>query len=101
MLFRTRHLYHQDGSRLNLLHLSWLEGRIYLGFGNFEPAEAAFQKVRSGFETVDKPYDEALASLDLAMLWALQGRREELKALVTEMVTTFAGTASPAKRSRR
>jgi tetratricopeptide (TPR) repeat protein len=89
VLFGNRHRYHQDGSRLNLLRLAWLEGRIYSGFGNFEPAEAAFQKVRSGFAAADQHYDAALASLDLAMVWSREGRREELKALVTEMVTTF------------
>jgi tetratricopeptide (TPR) repeat protein len=89
VMFNTRHRYHEEGSRLNLLRLGWLEGRIYSGLGRFEQAEVAFQKTRRGFEAVDKPYDAALASLDLAMVWAQQGRREELKTLVTEMVTTF------------
>lgn len=89
VLFGYRYRYHRDGSRLNLLRLSWLEGRIYAGFGNFEPAEGAFQKVRTGFAAVEQHFDAALASLDLAMVWARQGRREELKALVTEMVETF------------
>lgn len=89
VLFKTRHLYHEDGHHLNLVRLSWLEGKINAGLNEFDRAEAALRKARSGFEEVGQTYDAALTALDLAMLWARQGRRAELKALTTELVATF------------
>lgn len=89
VLFGSRHLYYENGGPLNLLRLSWLEGWIYSGLGDYEKAEAALQKTRNGFEDAGQHYDAALASLDLAMVWARQGRRADVKRLASELVMTF------------
>jgi hypothetical protein len=48
---------------------------------------------RDGFLTEDIPYETALVSLDLAQLYAEQGRTAELKRLSAELVPIFASDA--------
>jgi tetratricopeptide (TPR) repeat protein len=68
----------------------WLKGRIDHGLGRHGPAEASFRAARAGFLTEGIPYDTALVSLDLALLFARQGRSDELQSLATEMIPLFA-----------
>ncbi len=89
VLFRIRHLYAENGGPLILLRLSWLEGQIYAGLGDLEKAEGRFETTRAGFAAAGQPFDAALASLDLAMVWARQGRRQEVKGLTAELVAAF------------
>jgi tetratricopeptide (TPR) repeat protein len=89
VLFRIRHLYGENGGPLILLRLSWLEGQIYAGLGDLEKAVGMFEKTRAGFAAAGQPFDAALASLDLAMVWARQGRRQEVKGLTAELVAAF------------
>jgi len=90
-LFRgTRALYRDfpDAWTQNRRH--WLKGRIDHGLGRPGPAEAALRAARDGFVAEGIPYDTALVSLDLALLYAEQGRSTELKHLATEMLPLFA-----------
>jgi tetratricopeptide (TPR) repeat protein len=89
VLFRIRHLYAENGGAMILLRLSWLDGRIYAGLGDLERAEAAFEKTRAGFAAAGQPFDAALAALDLALVWARQGRRQEIQALTAELIAAF------------
>jgi tetratricopeptide (TPR) repeat protein len=67
----------------------WLEGRVARGLGRIVQAEALFLAAREGFLLVDAAYDIALVSLDLASLYAEQGRMAELKRIAEEMVPIF------------
>ncbi len=67
----------------------WVEGKIARGMGRHEKAEALFLKARAGFVAEDAAYDTALVSLDLATLYAEQGRNAELRRLAEEMVPIF------------
>lgn len=89
MLWRTRWLYREDGNKLNLLRVRWLEGRVYAGLEELDRAEGALQTTRRGFKRVGKTYDAALVSLDLAMLWARQGKRAETRVLAQELIVSF------------
>ena len=89
VLFHTRPLYAANGGALILLRLSWLEGQISAGLGDLERAEATFEKTRAGFSAAGQPFDAALAALDLALVWARQGRREEIKGLTAELLAAF------------
>lgn len=67
----------------------WVEGKIARGMGRHEKAEALFLRARAGFVAEDAAYDTALVSLDLATLYAEQGRNAELRRLAEEMVPIF------------
>jgi len=69
--------------------LRWLEGRILAGLADFPRAEAAFQQARAGFAEQQQVYPAALVGLDLATLWARQGRVREVFDLAEEMIVTF------------
>jgi tetratricopeptide (TPR) repeat protein len=68
----------------------WVQGKIAKGLGQIRRAETLFLAVRDGFITEGIPYDTALVSLELALLYAEQGRTEDLKRLAAEMVPIFA-----------
>jgi tetratricopeptide (TPR) repeat protein len=68
----------------------WVEGKIELGLGQPGKAEPLFLAARDGFLAEGVPYDTALVSLELAALYAGQGRTGELKRLAAEMMPIFA-----------
>ncbi len=67
----------------------WIEGKIARGLRQTEKAEALFLSTRSEFITEGAAYETALVSLDLASLYAEQGRMAELKRLAEEMIPIF------------
>jgi tetratricopeptide (TPR) repeat protein len=90
-LFRgTRALYHDFPDAWTQNRRRWLKGRIDHGLGRLGPAETALRAARAGFLAEGIPYDTALVSLDLALLYAEHGWSAELKRLATEMVPLFA-----------
>ncbi|HTQ79854.1 MAG TPA: hypothetical protein VMM92_07655 [Thermoanaerobaculia bacterium] len=71
------------------LRLTWLEGRIEAGRGNFHDAEAALREARQRFLDRDLGYDASMVTLDLATLFLRQGRNEEVQRLAEEMFPLF------------
>jgi tetratricopeptide (TPR) repeat protein len=88
-LWRLRPLLTAHADRLDLLRLRWLEAKIYSGMRDFERAEVAFQEARAGFVEVRQIYPAALVGLDLAALWAGQGRNAEIGEIAGELVAIF------------
>jgi tetratricopeptide (TPR) repeat protein len=88
LLNRHRRLYRRSG-RLNEYRLFWLEGKIAIGLQEYGVAEAKLNTARLAFLRVDKTYDSALVSLDLAWLYAKEGRRSQVTWLVDQMLHTF------------
>ena len=68
----------------------WARAKIAKGIGQLRRAETQFLAARDGFLGEGIPYDTALVSLELALLYAEQGRTEDLKRLAAEMVPIFA-----------
>ncbi|HEV3072867.1 MAG TPA: hypothetical protein VHB47_00510, partial [Thermoanaerobaculia bacterium] len=89
MLFHARPLYLKMGDRMNLLRLRWLEGQVALGLHRLEQAETAFREVRGAYVELGLEYDVALVSLDLAMVFAQQGRATDMRRLAEEMLAFF------------
>jgi tetratricopeptide (TPR) repeat protein len=89
LLWRARPILVEQGNANAFFRLRWLEGRIHAGLSDFSRAEAAFQETRAGFAEHGQVYPAALAGLDLAALWARQGRVAEIQALAQEMIATF------------
>lgn len=69
------------------LRLCWLEGRVALGLGEAELAEAVLSKAHQGFAALGNGYDAALVALDLSSLYLSQHRHGELKLLAREVVS--------------
>lgn len=67
----------------------WVKGKIARGLGQETEAEALFLAARDGFLAAGIPYDTALVALELALLYAEQGRSAELKRLAAELVPVF------------
>lgn len=89
LLIKARPLYRKFAQPWSRNLRNWLEGKIALGFGQDERAEALFIRARDGFLAEDAAYDTALVSLDLAALYAEQGRMAELKRVAEQMVPIF------------
>lgn len=89
LLFHTRPLYLEHGGRVWLIRLRWVEGAVAYGLGRADQAETAYREVRQSFLEQHLDYDAALASLDLAALYAAQGRTAEVRRLAEEMLPVF------------
>lgn len=68
----------------------WVKGKIIRGLGQLQQAESLLLAARDGFISEGIPYDTAIVSLELATLYAEQGRTADLKRLAEEMVPIFA-----------
>ncbi|HEX3554250.1 MAG TPA: tetratricopeptide repeat protein [Thermoanaerobaculia bacterium] len=89
LLESARPLYHQVGDQMSLLRLRWLEGKIAVALGQFPEAEELLREVRKELIARDLGFDTALLSLDLADIYARQGRGAEMRRLAEEMIPIF------------
>jgi tetratricopeptide (TPR) repeat protein len=88
-LFSLRRLQHHAGGRINQLRFRWEEGRIDAGLGRSERAEKAFREISASFLEVNRAYDSALASLDLAAVLLAQRKAREAEEVVNAASRTF------------
>jgi len=87
LLDRSRSLYYDIGDRLILFRLRWLEGQLALALGRLSAAETALSEVRDISLDRGLGREVTVVSLDLAGLYAQQGRRIEVKALTGDLVS--------------
>jgi tetratricopeptide (TPR) repeat protein len=85
----TRPIYRSFPDAWSQNRRKWVKGKIARGFGQVDQAESLFLAARDGFVAEGIPYDTALVSLELATLYAQQGRTGDLKRLAREMVPIF------------
>ncbi|HEX3552265.1 MAG TPA: tetratricopeptide repeat protein [Thermoanaerobaculia bacterium] len=85
----TRPLYRSFPDAWSQNRRHWVKGKIAHGLNQVEQAESLFLAARDGFIGEGIPYDTALVSLELAILYAEQGRMADLKRLAAEMVPIF------------
>lgn len=85
----TRALYRDFPDAWAQNRRKWVRGRIARGLGQPKMAESLFLAARDGFVEEGIPYDTALVSLELATLYAEQGRTDDLKRLAREMMPIF------------
>jgi tetratricopeptide (TPR) repeat protein len=89
LLPEVRRLAIQQANELDLVRVLWLEAKIHAGQGKKEMAIAALEQVQREFTVHKLPYDAALSSLDLALLWLEEGRKIEVRALALGMAWIF------------
>ncbi|HSF38497.1 MAG TPA: helix-turn-helix domain-containing protein [Thermoanaerobaculia bacterium] len=90
LLPEVRCLVVQQANELDLVRVLWLEARIHAGQGRAQQATAALEQVQRDFTSHKLPYDAALSSLDLALLWLEAGRSAEVRELALGMAWIFA-----------
>jgi hypothetical protein len=89
LFLKARTLYPQFPEAVTQNRRTWVAGKIARGLGQEKEAETLFLTARRSFVVEEIPYEVALVSLDLAALYAKQGRMEELKRLAAEMLPVF------------
>lgn len=77
------------GDSLSLIRLRWLEGKIFAGQDRTRQAEEALVEAREAFVEEAIGYDAALVSLDLAAIYARQGRVAEMRELAESILPIF------------
>lgn len=85
-LQQARRLYQRLGDGPNLVRLRHLEGKIGEILRLPREAESAFSDARQGFLLEGLGGEAAEALLDLAMLYARQGRSPEIRALAEDLL---------------
>jgi len=88
-LFDMRPLYVRHAGEVDLVKLRGIEGKIAAGLSEWDRAERAFRQVREEFEVRGQIYHSAVMGLELAAIWLRQGRTEEVRLLVLEMLEVF------------
>lgn len=85
----ARELCKRLGHDLDLLRLSWTEGQVLASQGRWAEAAVLFEEARQGFAQRNIPYDAALATLELVVVYLEEGRVMEVKDLAREMAAIF------------
>jgi tetratricopeptide (TPR) repeat protein len=88
-LFTLRRLLPYAGGSINQLRFLWVEARIDSAFGYFERAESNLRKIREAFLEINKGYDAALTSLDLAAVLMAQKKAKEASKVVISSYKSF------------
>jgi tetratricopeptide (TPR) repeat protein len=70
----------------------WVEGKITHGLGQAREAESHLAAARQGFLAENAAFDTALVSLDLAALYAAQGRTAKLRETAEEVLAIFSAS---------
>jgi tetratricopeptide (TPR) repeat protein len=80
----------ERGNELELNRTVWLRAKVASGQGQVEAAISLLEHVSQGFTAHELPYEAALSSLDLAVLWLKAGRNGEVAQLAVAMKWIFA-----------
>jgi tetratricopeptide (TPR) repeat protein len=88
-LFHLRPMQQHGSGRITRLKIRWEEGRIDAGLERYERAEAVLLEVREGLAEVNRAYDTALASLDLAAVLMARRKPRQAAEVVAAAYQTF------------
>jgi tetratricopeptide (TPR) repeat protein len=89
LLPEIRELALQRGAELDGLRVALLAARITAGLGRKEEAVVGLEQVRQRFTDLELPYEAALSSLDLAVLWLEERHTAEVRELALTMAWIF------------
>ncbi len=79
----------EQGKKLDRIRVAWLTGKVDAGQGRLEEAIAGLEQVRQDFKAQNLPYEAALSSLDLAVLYLKDRRTAEVQQLAGAMGWIF------------
>jgi tetratricopeptide (TPR) repeat protein len=89
LLDEVRALAVEQSNEIHLIRVMWLGSKIDAGQGRLRKAVAGLEQVRRDFTGRELPYEAALSSLDLALIWLKEGRRAEVRSLALAMGWIF------------
>lgn len=89
LLPQVREMAVDQGNKFDLIRVVWLAAKVDAGQGRQEAAIASLEQVRRDFTAEELPYEAALSSLDLAVLWLRAGRTAEVRTLARAMGWIF------------
>jgi tetratricopeptide (TPR) repeat protein len=79
----------ERGNELELIRTGWLQAKVAASQGRVEDAISRLEQVSGDFTAHELPYEAALSSLDLAVLWLKAGRNGEVAQLAVAMKWIF------------
>jgi transcriptional regulator with XRE-family HTH domain len=88
-LQEVRRLATERGDEIELIRVTWLEGRIHAGLGRRAAARFYLEQAAGQFEAKERWYDVALARQELAVLLLDEGRTAEVKTLTPALAAAF------------
>src|SRR5919107_2518091 len=77
------------GDKIDLIRLTWVEGRIQAGLGHRAAARFLLEQAQARFAKEGMAYDVCLAALEIAGLLLDEGKTAEVKALTLELAEAF------------
>jgi tetratricopeptide (TPR) repeat protein len=89
LLVQVRELAVLQANKVDMIRVGWLTAKVAAGLWRTEEAVAGLEQVSQAFTDREMPYDSALSSLDLAVLWLDAGRMAEVKELAVAMGWIF------------
>jgi tetratricopeptide (TPR) repeat protein len=89
MLDGVRELALRLGNELDLVHLTWLDGRLAALRGEAGTAEAAFEQVRQDLLARGIGFDTAMVTLELVVLYLRESRTAEVRELSLQLAPVF------------
>lgn len=89
LLTEIRELVVRQAKEMDLIRVTWLEGRIKASQGKPGEAMRAFEQVSHYFTSLEMPYDAALASMDLAIVYLKEARNREVMHLALALNWIF------------
>jgi hypothetical protein len=89
LLLENRPLFEKSGQPLALLRMFWLFGELEHALNLVSAAESNLLTARRGFIKAGMPFETALISLALAMIYLKMERFGEMAELVAEMLPIF------------
>lgn len=85
----VRYLAERLRNEIDLIKTLWLEGNCAAGLDQREEALTKLGQVRRELAVREFPFDYALASLDVALLYREEGRFPEIKILASQILEIF------------
>ncbi|HEY3567785.1 MAG TPA: hypothetical protein VGP73_07610 [Thermoanaerobaculia bacterium] len=79
----------ETGDEIEVLRMTWVQGRISAGLGRTEEARRLLAQARREFTARGMEYDVALTLLEESALLLDQGRTAEVKAVARELAVIF------------
>ena len=82
-------IYEVCAGERDLAYLTWTRAQLDIQLNRLDEAAWALEDLRDQFVGLGLTFDVALASLDLAFVYARQGRTSELRELASELLLIF------------
>lgn len=97
LLSEVKSAYIKTRQKLSLLRITAVEGNILQSMERSLEAERLLKSVQDGFVDANIPYDAAYVTLDLARIYAEQGRWTDLRVAAQQMLMVFKTQQAPAE----